>query len=76
MEVPTKNAIYDKIQTITESDTLQTVTDRGSNTTNSVSVTKTSLGATTTAGLQVINSTAATGGTPSQVSPSFLRKGN
>lgn len=60
MEVPTKNAIYDKIQTITESDTLQTVTDRGSNTTNSVSVAKTSLGATTTAGLQVINSTAAT----------------
>lgn len=45
-------------------------------TTDTVSVTKTSLGATPTAGLQVINSTAATVWTPSQVSPSFLRKGN
>lgn len=41
MEVPTKNAIYDKIQTITESDTLQTVTDRGSTTTNTITSTRT-----------------------------------
>lgn len=41
MEVPTKNAIYDKIQTITESDTLQTVTDRGSTTTNAITSSRT-----------------------------------
>ena len=41
MEVPTKNAIYDKIQTITETDTLQTVTDRGSTTTNFVTSSRT-----------------------------------
>ena len=41
MEVPTKNAIYDKIQTSTETDTLQTVTDRGSTTTNAITSSRT-----------------------------------
>lgn len=90
MEVPTKNAIYDKIQTITTtpwgSDTQIQFNDWGSfggdsgftynKTTDTASITKTGLWATPTAGLQVINSTAATVWTPSQVSPSFLRKGN
>lgn len=90
LSVPTKNAIYDKIQTITTtpwgSDTQIQFNDWGSfggdsgftynKTTDTASITKTGLWATPTAGLQVINSTAATVWTPSQVSPSFLRKGN